>query len=181
MPTPIIVVLLIVFVIAAVLLWIVSISNRFRKLTVKIQEGESGIDVALTKRYDTLAKMLEVCRQYAAHEVETITKTIELRKSMTMPERQRASAQMDDMAARLNVVAEQYPVLRSAEVFSDLQKGIRDAEEHLQAARRLYNSNVSVFNQYLASWPYSVIGKNYSPRAFFEAEESKRSDVSMKL
>ncbi len=179
--TLIIVVVVLIVLVVSILLGIVSVSNRFRQLTVKIQEGESGIDVALTKRYDTLTKMLDVCRQYAAHEVATIIKTIELRKGMTIPERQRASAQMDDMAARLNVVAEQYPVLRSSEVFVDLQKGIRDTEEHLQAARRLYNSNVSVFNQYLASWPYSVIGKKYSPCAFFEAEEAKRADVSMKL
>jgi LemA protein len=155
--------------------------NRFRRLIVKIGEGESGIDVALTKRYDTLNKMLEVCRQYAAHEVETFTKMIELRRGMSMTERQMASVQMDDMTARLNVVAEQYPELRSAEVFRDLQAGIRDTEEHLQAARRLYNANVSAFNQYLAAWPYSVIGKEYKPYAFFEAEQAKRADVSMKL
>lgn len=181
MTITLILVALVLLILVSIPLWIVSVGNRFRRLTVKIEEGESGIDVALTKRYDTLNKMLEVCRQYASHEVITITKTIELRQGMTMPERQRASSQMDDMAAHLNMVAEQYPQLRSAEVFVNLQKGIRDTEEHLQAARRLYNSNVSTFNQYLASWPYSVIGKKYSPRAFFEAEEAKRADVSMKL
>ncbi|MDR1620493.1 MAG: LemA family protein [Clostridiales bacterium] len=164
-----------------VALWVVTVKNRFRRLIVKIGEGESGIDVALTKRYDTLTKMLDVCRQYAAHEVETFAKTIEMRRGMSMPERQAASAQMDDMAARLNVVAEQYPELRSADVFRDLQAGIRDTEEHLQAARRLYNANVSAFNQYLATWPYRVIGKEYKPYAFFEAEAAKRADISMKL
>lgn len=181
MPAILIIAAVVLLILVVILLWIVSVSNRFRRLNVKIEEGASGIDVALTKRNDTLTKMLEVCRQYAAHEVDTITKTIELRQGMTMPERQKASAQMDDMAARLHVVAEQYPLLRSAEVFVDLQKGIRDTEEHLQAARRLYNSNVSIFNQYLAAWPMSVIGKQYSPRAFFEAEEAKRADVSMKM
>jgi LemA protein len=157
------------------------VKNRFRRLIVKISEGESGIDVALTKRYDTLNKMLEVCRQYAAHEVSTFSQTIELRQGMSMQERRQANAQMDVMASHLSFVAEQYPQLRSAEVFRDLQGGIRDTEEHLQAARRLYNSNVSIFNQYLVTWPYSFIGKEYSPFAFFEAEESKRADVSMKL
>ena len=167
--------------IICVAFWVVKAKNRFRRLTVKISEGDSGIDVALTKRYDTLTKMLDVCRQYAAHEVETFAKVIEMRRGMSMPERQEASTQMDDMVSRLNVVAEQYPELRSAEVFRDLQGGIRDTEEHLQAARRLYNANVSAFNQYLATWPYSAIGKEYKPYAFFEAEQAKRADVSMKL
>jgi LemA protein len=172
-------VLLVIVICVAV--WVVTVKNRFRRLIVKIGEGDSGIDVALTKRYDTLTKMLEVCRQYAAHEVETFEKVIEMRQGMSMPERQAASAEMDALAARLNVVAEQYPELRSADVFRDLQAGIRDTEEHLQAARRLYNANVSAFNQYLVTWPYSVIGKEYKPYAFFEAEEAKRADVSMKL
>ncbi len=161
--------------------WIISTGNKFRITIVKIDESESGIDVALTKRYDTLTKMLEVCRQYAAHEVETFEKIIGLRRGMTMAERSEANAQMDEMAAKLNIVAEQYPQLRSAEVFSDLQDGIRDAEAHLQAARRFYNSNVSSFNQLLVTFPASIIGKKYSPREFFASEEQKRSDVSMKL
>lgn len=171
----------VVFIILCTAVWAVTASNKFKRLEVKISEGASGIDVALMKRYDTLTKMLDVCRQYAAHEVETFSKVIELRQGMTMSERKEANAQMDEMTTRLNVVAEQYPELRSADVFVSLQNGIRDTEEHLQAARRLYNSNVSIFNQYLVTWPYSIIGKKYSPYAFFEAEEAKRADVSMKL
>ena len=34
--------------------WWISTSNNFRRTEVKINEAESGIDVALTKRYDTL-------------------------------------------------------------------------------------------------------------------------------
>lgn len=164
-----------------VVVWAVTTSNRFGRLAVKIGEGESGIDVALTKRYDTLTKMLDVCREYAAHEVATFSKTIELRRGMTMEQRGQASAQMDELAARMNVVAEQYPQLRSAEVFRDLQNGIRDTEEHLQAARRLYNSNVSIFNQLLVTWPSSIIGKKHKPYAFFEAEAEKRADISIRL
>jgi LemA protein len=148
-------------------------------MTVKISESESGIDVALTKRYDMLTKMLEICRRYAAYEVETFAKIIALRRGMSMAERSQANAQMDEMSAKLNVVAEQYPQLKSAELFSDLQAGIRDAEAHLQAARRLYNSNVSAFNQYLVTFPNSLLGKKYAPFAFFEAEASKRGDAAI--
>jgi LemA protein len=34
--------------------WFVSVMNRFARLSVKITESDSGVDVALTKRYDTL-------------------------------------------------------------------------------------------------------------------------------
>ena len=178
MPVLIIVIALILIVSVS---WVIRVSNRFNRMIVKIEESGSGIDVALTKRYDTLTKMLEVCRQYAAHEVNTFGKIIELRQGMTMEQRSAANAQMDELTAKLNIVAEQYPQLRSADVFGDLQDGIRDAEAHLQAARRFYNANVSAFNQYLVTFPYSVIGKKYAPHPFFEAEGPKTADVSMKL
>lgn len=176
-------VIILIVAVCITLFWGIGTGNRFRRLGVKIDESESGIDVALTKRYDTLTKMLEVCRQYAAHETGTFAKVIELRKGMTMQERSEANAQMDFMASRLNAVAENYPQLRSAEVFGGLQDGISDEEAHLQAARRLYNANVSSFNQLLVSFPASVIGNRMklSSREFFEAEEVKRADVSMKL
>lgn len=178
--------MLIPFIIIALIVlipvvWGVNTSNGFRRMAVKINESESGIDVALTKRYDMLTKMLEVCRQYAAHEVDTFGKIVGLRQGMTMAQRSEINAHMDEMTAKLSIVAEQYPQLRSAQVFSDLQRGIRDAEAHLQAARRFYNANVSAFNQSLVTFPNSLVGKKYKPYAFFEAEGIKTADVSMAL
>ncbi|NLC89901.1 MAG: LemA family protein [Clostridiaceae bacterium] len=178
---------IVLIVAAAVLLlliiWAISTGNRFRRMAVKIDESESGIDVALTKRYDTLTKMLEVVRQYAAHEVETLTGIVSLRTGMSMAEREKAAVQMDEMTDRIRLVAEQYPQLRAAEVFSKLQDGIQDAEAHLQAARRFYNANVSSFNQLLVTFPSSLIGnlQHQQAREFFETEPMKRADLSMKL
>lgn len=164
-----------------IMIWVIATGNRFRQLAVKIDESESGIDVSLTKRYDTLTKMLDVTKAYAKHEVETFERVINLRRGMSMAERQEANAEMDQMTARLNVVAENYPELRSAETFTSLQGAIRDAEAHLQAARRLYNSNVSTFNQMLVTFPASMIGQRQGQQAreFFEADAHKREDVKM--
>ncbi len=164
-----------------VLIWWISTGNRFRRLNVKIDESESGIDVALTKRYDTLTKMLDVCKMYTKYETDTFANVINLRKGMSMAERGTANGQMDSLAGRINVIAEEYPELRSSEQFRELQLGIRDAEEHLQASRRFYNSNISAFNQLLVSFPSSVVGSSLKMTAkeFFEIEEHKRQDVSI--
>ena len=183
MGTSEIILIVVGLVLLLIVIWAISTGNRFRRMAVKIDESESGIDVALTKRYDTLTKMLEVVRQYAAHEVETLTRIVSLRKGMSMAEREEAAVQMDQMTERIRVVAEQYPQLRSAEVFGNLQDAIQDAEAHLQAARRFYNANVSSFNQLLVSFPGSIIGKlqHQKAREFFETEPVKRLDVSMTL
>jgi len=165
------------------LIWMISTSNRFARKNVKIDEALSGIEVALTKRYDTLTKMKDVAASYAKHELDTMTTVISMRRGMSVKELTDSANKMNEMASSLNVVAEAYPELRSNTVFEELQKGIRDTEEQLQAARRLYNANVSSFNQQLVSFPSSIIGRmrGFVKRDFFEAEEYKMQDVKMDL
>jgi LemA protein len=170
-------------VILGVIIWAVSTSNKFKAMLVKIREADSGIDVALTKRFDTLTKLLDVVRAYAKHEAGLIAETIKLRSGMGLAERAEAHRQMDAAERQLNVVAEAYPELRSNENFKQLQTAIVEAEDHLQGARRVYNMNVSVFNQSIVQFPASIIanGAKYTPQPFFEAEQSKREDVKINL
>lgn len=170
-------------VVLIIVIAFISISNKLNRAQVKIDEADSGIDVALTKRYDVLTKQLDIVKAYAKHEVETLTKVIELRKGMSISEKQAAANEMNQMQDRINVVAENYPELRSSDNFKTLQNAVTDAEEHLQAARRVYNANVSTFNQMLVTFPSSMIAnsKGLTKREFFEAEEVKKQDVKMEF
>lgn len=171
----------IIIIAAVVLLWFVSTSNNFKRCRIKVEESQSGIEVALTKRYDTLTKMLDVAKGYMKHEQETLTQVIRLRKGMSLGEMQEASSQMDQLSSQIQLTAESYPELRSSEMFSNLQHAISDAEEHLQAARRLYNANVTQFNTMREVFPSSLLGKKYPKYDLFEAEAHKKADVEMKF
>ena len=178
-------VLIIIGIVAVIILsflaWFVSTSNGFKASKIKIAEAKSGIEVALIKRYDMLTKLLDVAKGYAKHEKELMIEVVYLRKGMTVGEMTQAENQMDQMATQLRVTAEVYPELRSSEVFMQVQVGIRDAEEHLQAARRLYNSNVTILNTMIEVFPSSIIGKKYEKEIFFQGEENKKLDVQMKF
>lgn len=164
-----------------ILLWWISTANGFIAAQNKIKEAESDIEVALTKRYDMLTKLLDVAKNFMTHEIETVTKVIELRRGMSVDELSKANAEMDSLSGKLVAVAENYPELRSSENFKQLQEGIRDAEEHLQAARRLYNANVNSYNTAIAMFPGRIIAnaKGLVPAQLFRAEESKKQDVDM--
>lgn len=178
----VIVIILVVLVVAA-LIGYISISNNLNRSIVKIDEASSGIDVALEKRYDVLTKMLDVVKSYTKHEKEMMFEIVKLRSNMTMKEKSEASASMDDAFKSLNIVAENYPQLLSSENYKTLQLAISDTEEHLQAARRLYNANVSAYNQKIVSFPSSVVAnmKAMTKREFFEATDAKKQDVEMKF
>ena len=174
--------IIIAVIVVVIIVWLISISNKINRLIVKIKEADSGIDVALTKRYDVLTKMIDVVKGYAKHEEETIFKTIEMRKGMSLSEKETAVKDMNESFKQIQVVAEAYPELKSSENYNTLQLSIADTEEHLQAARRMYNSNVSSLNQLIVTFPSSIIGmKNVKEHSFFEAEEEKKQDVKIDL
>ena len=174
--------LIIIAVVAAlIIIWCISTTNGFKRKEIKVEEGVSGIEVALTKRYDMLNKLLDTAKGYMKHEKETFENVIQMRQGMNITELNQAEREMNSLSTRLFAVAENYPELRSSEVFVELQRGIRDAEEHLQAARRLYNANVTEYNTAIAMFPASLLAGGLSPKEFFEAEDYKRDDVQIKF
>ena len=173
--------LILLLIVLITVVWAVKTSNNIKRMEIKVDEAFSGIEVALTKRYDMLTKMLDVCRGFMKHESELFSKVISLRQGMSLGEMGKADREMGELTGRLFAVAENYPELRSAHVFAELQQGIRDAEEHLQAARRLYNASVSSYNAAIAVFPDSLLARGRSPREFFEAEDAKREDVKVQF
>ena len=178
---PLIIAAVVIVLVLTSVFWWISTSNKFKRMAIKIGEALSGIEVALTKRYDVLTKLLDVAKGYAKHETDLFTQVIELRRGMSVGEINEKSTQLDALNTRIFAVAEAYPELRSAEVFRELQAGVRDAEEHLQAARRLYNSNVTAFNTAVDVFPSSIVAKKQmlTKHEFFIAEAAKREDVKM--
>ena len=167
-----IIALVVLLIVLSIVVWYISTSNKIKRLDIKVSEALSGIDVALTKRYDVLTKMVDVVRSYKEYEKQTFTDIVGLRMGMSMQERKDASAKLDILSSELRLVAENYPVLKSSENYVMLQKSVLDVEEHLQASRRLYNANVTAYNNMLVTFPSSVVanGMGAVRKPFFEAE-----------
>lgn len=173
------VVLLLIIIVVG---WMISTTNTFRRKLVKIDESESSIDVALTKRFDLLTKLVGAVKGATKHERETLTEVVAMRqpsRGASIQEKQEFAEKVTRGLNEISVVVEQYPQLRANENFLNLQNATSEVEENLQAARRVYNANVSIYNQKVVTFPSSLIAgwKNFTKREFFEAEASKREDV----
>ncbi len=57
-------------------------SNLFSPVLEYIYESESGIDVALTRRYDVLTKMLDTVKGYQKYEQSVLSELIKLRSEL---------------------------------------------------------------------------------------------------
>jgi LemA protein len=175
----IVVVLMIAFLILG---WMISTINAFRKMLVKIDESESSIDVALTKRFDLLTKMFSQIKAYMKHEQETLIKVVGMRQPIhaaPIEEKQAFANEVSKGLQAINLVVEQYPDLKASQNINKLMDASMELEENLQAARRVYNSNVSFYNQRVVVFPSNIIAnwKNFQKRRFFEAETIQRHDV----
>lgn len=185
MTTGVLIVVLVVVFLVIPLFWYIGTMNSLRQLEVKVEEAESGIDVALTKRFDVLTKLIGAVKGYAKHEAETFENVTKWRaglpKELTLEQKQEFMGKMDGIQSGINVAVEAYPELKAEKSFLNLQQNIADVEEHLQAARRLYNSNVSTINSKIVTFPTSIVAGmiNVSKKEFFEAETSKREDVEV--
>ena len=183
---PIVIVLLVVLGIVVILgLWYITTMNALRQLEVKVEEADSGIDVALTKRFDALSKLVGATKGYAKHEAELFEKVTKWRKglpdNLSMEQKQEFQGRLNEVQSGINVAVEAYPDLKADKVFLNLQNSINEVEEHLQAARRLYNSNVSTINQRIVSFPTSIVAGMIAvaKKDFFEADTEKRADVDV--
>lgn len=171
-----------VVILAGILAWTISLSNRLKVILVKIKEADAGIDAALTNRYDTLAKLMDVVRIYAQQEINTLSDTVSLGPVMNISQKVELSHRLDIVTGKVNILAESYPELRSSENYRRLQDAILDAEDLFDAAWRVYNTRASSFNQLIVQFPANLIAhlSKYSRIIFFEAEGGKSAGLHYK-
>ena len=179
-----IVAIVLVVIVIMIIGWLISISNGIERAKIKIDEAASGIDTALTKRYDVLTKMIEVVKGYAKHEKETMFKTIELRSGMSVLEMNDANKEMDKQFEKINVLAEAYPELKANQNFALLQEELSKTEDKIAFSRQFYNDTVQMYNTLVMTFPTNLFAKifGFKEEKFFEIEnKSEKENVKVKF
>ena len=169
--------------IALLLIYFVMMHNSIVHAEMKVEESKSGIDVALSKRYAILTNMQESVKGYVKHESEVLQQVTKIRKAMSLQELEDVNEQMNRLENRLIALAESYPELKASDLFRQFNDAIVDCEEHLQATRRFYNSNVTLYNEKLVMFPTSVMASfmKKEKAEFFSAGLDEKKTVSVKI
>ena len=61
----------------------------------------------------------------------------------------------------LIAVAESYPELKASALYKSLMEQLVDIEDRLVAARRIYDSNVNIYNTAIEVFPNSITAKMF--------------------
>src|SRR5438034_7923827 len=143
------VIIIAVLVVILVLVFI-GVNNSMIGARNRCDEAWSGIDVQLKRRHDLVPNLVETVKGYASHEQQVFEKTSQAR-AQAMSARDpgdaaKAEGQLTQALTDLRAVAENYPQLRATENFQQLTTNLSEIEDEIQAARRIYNSNVQTYN-----------------------------------
>ena len=160
--------------IAALLVWAISVYNRLVQLRNRISNAFGQIDVQLKRRYDLIPNLVEVARGYLQHEAATLEAVIQARgqaqSAATAARATPASANaLGALAAaegvlggalgRLMVVAEAYPELKADATMQSLSEELTSTENRLGFARQAYNDQALEFNDKAAQFPDLIVAR----------------------
>jgi len=165
---------IILIITAFLALWVIATFNSLVRLRTRTKEAWSDIDVQLKRRYDLIPNLVETVKGYAAHEKGLFEKVAEARSramgAKNIQERGEAENALSGTLKTLFAVAENYPQLKAAENFLELQRELRDTEDKIQAARRFYNSNVRDLNIKVEIFPANIVAYlfNFKKMELFE-------------
>jgi LemA protein len=168
--------LIIAGVVLVIIIAYVLINNSMVESRNRVEEAWSGIDVQLKRRHDLVPNLVETVKGYATHEQRVFEKTSEARseamRAAGIQQSREAEAKLTGALTELRAVAENYPDLRATENFQRLQADLNEIEDEIQAARRIYNSNVQAYNTKVQIFPNSIVAnvRNFEEREFFEIE-----------
>jgi LemA protein len=114
----------------------------------------------LQRRNDLVPNLVETVKGVAAQEKEIFTRIAESRAKLAgarTPEETIAAANEQSSAlARLLVIVENYPTLRSNESFNRLMDELSGTENRLAVARKRYNDAILVYNTQRKQFPANI-------------------------
>ncbi len=158
--------------------------NRLAALRVRADSAWADVDTQLKRRYDLIPNLVETVKGYAGHEKGVLERVTELRSQAIAAQGPAEQAKVENMLTQalrsVFAVAENYPELRAAENFTQLQGTLAKLEDQIQKARRYYNAVVRDYNTRVQVVPSSLVAWmfNFKDREYFElASPEEREPV----
>ena len=176
--------MIVLIFIAIIIMTILAIYNRIIQLKNRVKQSKSGIDIYLNQRFDLIPNLVECVKGYVEHEKETLENITRMRAEyMGGNKNIRNAEKINDGLNRILVTAENYPELKASEQFLNLQKNLSKMESQLQAARRIYNNDVTKYNTCIGVVPNNIIAKmfGFKEMELFEIEEFKRENININV
>ena len=142
---------------------VTALALAFGMLACMSACGSSGSPSSATEEKDALQKIMEERNAYQNN------KSFEL------------ANELNNHFNSLLALQEAYPDLKASEQFLNLQETLEKIESQLQAARRLYNGDVTIYNTKIITFPGNFVAvlMRAKEETLFEIEEHKKENIDV--
>lgn len=175
---------------AIVLLVVVPLVSTYNNLVGKeaqVDRSFADLDAQLQRRNDLIPNLVAAVRGALNQEQAVFGEIARARQNYagarSIEDKAEADAQLESALARLLVIVEQYPQLRSNENIQDLMTQLEGTENRIAQARRDYNGVATDYNVGVRRFPRNIIASlfGFDPKPLFEAEPASRQAPQVDL
>jgi LemA protein len=185
-----------VFVVVGVLVGIVAlgavtmIGSRNGLITAdeNISTSWSQVENVMQRRADLVPNLVETVKGYAKQEKDIFIGVADARAKLagaaSIPDKIEANRQLDSALARLLVVVERYPDLKSNQNFQALQDELAGTENRIAVERMRYNEAVRDYNLRVRRFPSNLAASFFGfekKDIYFEASEGAEAVPAVKF
>jgi LemA protein len=172
---------IVVGVLLVIILPLVGSYNNLVEREAVVDQSFADLDVQLQRRNDLIPNLVSSVRAVLKQEQTVFIQIAEARSRYgnagSVQEKAEANEQLEGALARLLVIVENNPDLKSNESVRDLMTQLEGTENRVAQGRREYNGAVTPYNIYVKRFPRRIIASmfGYDPKPLFVAPEEARN------
>ncbi len=167
--------------IAVLAMWLIGSYNGLVTKSQAVDAQWSQVETQYQRRYDLIPNLVEAAKGYLDQEKEIFESIAMARQGYaganTVEEKAEASAQVESALARLLVIMENYPELKSDATVAQVMDELAGTENRVNVERMRYNDTAREYNVQAKSFPVVLIAGmfGFSEKAYFEADSAAQS------
>ena len=166
----------------------VSARNQMVAKDQVVKAAWSEVDVQLERRADLIPNLVSTVKGFTKEESSVYADIAQARDGLmnaqTPEAKIAANGQLDSALAKVLVLTENYPQLRSSDQFMRLQDELSGTENRISVARKRYNDALQDYNTFVLQFPNNIwagIAGFRQNNAYFTASPSAQSVPSVQF
>lgn len=165
----------IIFVLGLVgVLWYTATYNDFVSTDQNVKNQWAQVEVQYQRRYDLIPNLVSSVQAFAKQEQKVYSDIANARSkyagAQTVDQKAAAASELEGSLARLLVIVENYPQLKSDQTFLALMDELSGTENRISVERKRYNDQVSIWNTKVKTIPSSFVANmnGFKEKQFFQ-------------
>ncbi|MDX2061954.1 MAG: LemA family protein [Bacteroidia bacterium] len=165
--------------------------NRLVRMQEAINQQWSQVKNQYQRRSDLIPNVISTVKGAANFEQETLQNIVDARARVgqivisddvvsdpeKLAEFERAQARLSQGIGRLIAVSENYPDLKSSQLFRDLVVQLEGTENRISVERKRFIESIGAYNTYLRQFPTNLIGgmMGFEKMTYYEGDEGNET------